>query len=414
MHVLILGHGRHMPATLRALDPSTTVSVLCEIAAVPRVRDLAQVSRLVGVTAGAPVDEWVELARGVHNAAPVDVVAAFGEWLQDVAAAVGEALGARSHAPSTVRDVHDKTRTRAVLAAAGLDDVRRGAVTRVDQAQDVVASVGTPCIVKPGDGVGSRGVTLVERPADAARAFLAATGGRPDAVDAPVVVEEYLVGPQFSVDMVGHGGEHRVLGVVRKYSDPASFVELGHVAPAPVAPDDRDALARAAVAAVTALGVTEGATHTELVLTARGARIIETHLRLGGDDIPRLVEDTTGVVPEREAARSVLRLGPESAPVTDPRGAASAIWFVPARVAGRLVELRGLDAARAADGVVAVDVLRATGADVRPLAESSDRVASVRAVGPDPRTALERARVAAALVRVVVEQDAPAALDALV
>ena len=38
-----------------------------------------------------------------------------------------------------------------------------------------------------------------------------------------------------------------------------------------------------------------GPTHTEIVLTESGPRLIETHLRFGGDSIWDLVTDATGV-----------------------------------------------------------------------------------------------------------------------
>ena len=44
-----------------------------------------------------------------------------------------------------------------------------------------------------------------------------------------------------------------------------------------------------------ALGVEFGATHTEIVLGDAGPRVIETHIRMGGDEIPALAFDATDV-----------------------------------------------------------------------------------------------------------------------
>lgn len=398
MHVLILGHGRAMPGLLRALQPAVRLTVLCELTAVPRIRDLAPLARVVAVAPGARRDEWIALARGVHAAEPVDEVVAFGEWLQHEAAAIGADLQVRAHDPATVERVHDKAVMRRALAEAGVEAVRSASATDEDEARAALTHVGLPCVVKPAGGVGSRGVSRVAAPDDVATAYHRAAGA--DGSPAPVTVEEYLHGPQFSVELLTDAGTHRVLAVTRKYSDPATFVELGHVVPAPVTRREHDTITAHAVRVVETLGVARGATHTEVVLTPRGPRVIETHVRLGGDDIPRLVEDVTGVAPEDELARVVLGL-----PGGTPRGeraAASAIWFVATQVTGELVELRGLDDAAAAPGVVDVRPLVAVGTVLRGLLSSTDRVASVRATGADADEALERARAAADRIRVVV------------
>lgn len=63
---------------------------------------------------------------------------------------------------------------------------------------------------------------------------------------------------------------------------------------------------------------------------------------------------------------------------------------------------------------VAVDVLLGEGSDLRELTSSHDRVASVRAVAPDPATAVLRARHAASLLTVVAELATTPAQGSLV
>lgn len=153
------------------------------------------------------------------------------------------------------------------------------------------------------------------------------------------------------------------------------------------------------------MGITTGPSHTEVVWTVRGPRIIETHVRLGGDDIPRLVQDTTGVHLEEEVARILLDLPP--APSREAAATASAIWFVATPVSGELIDVLGVQAAESAEGVVAVDRLAAPGTVLAGLESSGDRVVSVRAVGATPDEAVARARNAASLIRVAVSAAAP-------
>lgn len=406
MHILIIGHGRDMPHHIAEVDATATISLLCETAALAKVRKSPLIARVLGVRSAQSRDEWLMLAECVHGIDPIDVVCAFGEWHQDIAAEIGARLGVRAHAPSTVRNVHDKSAMRAKLADCEVDFVPAAMVHSGAEAAEFVAQTKAPCIVKPVDGVASQGISLVRNTVEAAAAFDRAVGAgvAPDATG--VLIERYLEGPQFSVEMLsGSGGCHPV-SITRKYSDAATFVELGHVAPAPITPQLRDEIFEFCAAAVAALGVSRGATHTEVVVASDGPHVIETHLRLGGDDIPRLVEDSTSVVLEAELAREALGYGYSDTVLSGPQASrASGIWFVPSTARGTLRELRGLAEARAAEGVVAVDVLLGEGSTLRELASSHDRVASVRAVGPDPATAVRRAQAAAALLTVVMELE---------
>lgn len=404
MHVLIIGHGRDMPHHLAELDDSVTISVLCETAATVKVRESHRIARVLGVRSAQQRDEWLMLAKGVHQIDQIDVVCAFGEWHQDIAADSGTLLGVRAHAPSTVRNVHDKSTVRAELARCGVDVVPAAVVHSGTEVAKFIVQTKAPCIVKPVDGVASQGISLVQDPAEAAEAFDRAVraGVAPNAT--AVLVERYLEGPQFSVEMLSGNGECHPVSMSRKYSDATTFVELGHVAPAPISPQLRDEIVEFCAAVAAALGVTRGATHTEVVVTPDGPHVIETHLRLGGDDIARLVEHSTSVVLEAELAREALGRDSSDTVLSGPRAAqASAIWFVPSTARGTLREVLGLAEAREAEGVVSVDVLLDQGSALRELASSRDRVASVRAVGPDPATAVRRAQDAAALLTVVAE-----------
>ena len=90
-------------------------------------------------------------------------------------------------------------------------------------------------VVKPADGTGSRGVRLCPRHAEVRRhtAGLLAQGrderGQPTLP--AVLVEEYVAGPELSVETFGTG----VVGVTAKYLGAAPwFVESGHDYPATV------------------------------------------------------------------------------------------------------------------------------------------------------------------------------------
>ncbi|WP_043262618.1 ATP-grasp domain-containing protein [Streptomyces sp. CT34] len=395
-HVLIVGTGREFPARVRAARSDAATTVICRVQYVHKLHDPHANARVIAVGERAPDEEWIALAAAVHARHPFTRIATVGERDQDRCAAIGAALGLATHTPETVAQVHDKHLMRQRLAEAGIDTT---AYLRASAEQDVRSFLrdhGGPCVVKPVAGAGSAGVALVRSEDQAAAAWRRAGGHHKGIVETGVIVEEFHHGEQYSVEAFSEAGEHLVVSVTRKFSDPAAFVELGHVAPAPLAEIRRKEVTEYVTEVLDALGVEFGATHTEIVLGADGPRLIETHLRVGGDEIPALTLDATGV----DLSDCVLRqtLGESVLPriraaLAEPREpVASAIWFAVPDGSGVLEEVSGVDAARAVEGVHDVQLLAAPGARVGALASSDSRAVAVRARAATPDAAVSAAR----------------------
>jgi biotin carboxylase len=221
----------------------------------------------------------------------------------------------------------------------------------------------------------------------------------------PVVVEKFLSGDQYSVECFSEQGEHQVVTITRKYSDPVSLVELGHVMPAPLDPEDAEAIGAHVCRALDALGVEFGPTHTEIVLTTSGPRLIETHLRFGGDSIWDLVTDATGVDLVKNQWRQMI--GEKVLPgirstLQDPDRAPrfEAIWFAAAPPSGILVEIAGVDGPHP-DGVTVKWPLP-PGTQLNGLQSSHSRLAQARAHADTAAEALALAQQAIERLEIIV------------
>ncbi|WP_032767271.1 ATP-grasp domain-containing protein [Streptomyces sp. CNS654] len=397
-HVLIVGGGREIPGLIRETGgPGTATTILCRLDLVPKIRKPAQHDRIIGLRSGASDEEWVALAAAVHARHPFTRVGTFGERDQDRAAAVADALGLPCHSPRTVAWVHDKHAMRRRLAETGVDTTPVAKVPDAAALRAFLDEHGTPCVVKPAQGAGSFGVSVVRDAEEADAAFARASADFALIPDAGVLVERFHEGPQFSVEAFSEGGEHVIVAVTRKFSDPVGFVELGHVVPAALSEDETAAVHGYVRALLDALEIGYGITHTEVVLTKEGPRVIETHVRLAGDEIPYLVQDVTGVDLISCVARQTLGL-----PVLDDIRATlgdpsvdrrpEAIWFAVPQARGRLDSIGGLAEAAELPDVVAVEALLEPGDEVGGLESSESRAAFVRARGADETEAVERAR----------------------
>jgi biotin carboxylase len=415
-HVLVVGTGQQYPELIRDTAPGACTSVLCRLELLPFVRATGSHRMVVGAPADGPDEEWLTLARAIHRIQPITRVVAFGELDQDRAALIGTALGTGGHPPQTVHWVYDKDAMRARLRAAGVDDTPAARVADAAGLRRFIGEHGLPCIVKPVSGAGSVGVTVLREAGGAEAAFDRAAARFDGVPDAGVLVERFHTGPQYSVEALSEAGEHQMLAVTGKFSHPENFVELGHVVPADLDEDIRLACHDLVGRVLDALGIESGATHTELVLTADGPRVIETHIRPAGDEIPELVHAATGV--DLAACLARQAVGDKVLPDVRATLAASAgngryeaIWFTLPATGGTLVQIRGLDRL-AENSRCTVSALLDPGDEVVHPANSDSRIACARASAGSADAAVRLAREAAESLTGVIEipADRPARL----
>ncbi|NEC86718.1 ATP-grasp domain-containing protein [Streptomyces sp. SID12501] len=213
-------------------------------------------------------------------------------------AEVAEQLGLRHLSLRAATACRDKYTTRSLLDQAGLPGVRHRLTHSAEEASAAAAEIGYPVVLKPRSLAGSMGVTVVREAAGlpAAYAAVAATTFAGIRTASGVLIEEYLQGPEISVDSCVVDGKAELVFVARKRLgfDPA-FEEVGHL----VGPWRQEPWAAEVEELVTAahraLGVDLGLTHTEIRLTPTGCRLIELNGRLGGDLIPHLGTLATGI-----------------------------------------------------------------------------------------------------------------------
>lgn len=328
------------------------------------------------------------------------------EFYVEPCAAVAMALGLPGNPPEAVAICRDKSRTRAALMQApGLGQPRFAVVSEVAAAQEAVAKVGLPCVVKPADDSGSHNVLWCGEAQDAvahAARVLAVTQnmrGQPTARIA--LVEEYLEGPEYSAEMFCTGGEAVCVGITQRTVSPLPyFVETGHLFPAAVASGIAEQIADVARRALAATGFDRGPAHVELKLTASGPAVVEINARLAGGMIPELIRLATGIdlleQQVRAAAGRPVRLDPS-------RSRQAGIRFLTASAAGRLGGVSGVGQAERVPGVDRVVVTGTVGRQVRPVRDAYDRLGHVIAAGDAAEQVVQALDEAAGMVRISVE-----------
>jgi hypothetical protein len=306
--------------------------------------------------------------------APKAVVSVTEQGLEP-AAILSALLGTPGTPLEVVRAMRDKLTMRRVLAErAGhlnvdfADPSDEAAVARLFTDHERV-------IVKPVRGTASENVRTL-RSSDELRSC-------PD-LDR-CLLEEFVDGPEFSVESFSAGGEHSVVAIAEKGTE-GNFVEVSHVVP-PVDLKRRqvDLIDRAVRDLLDALGLRDGPAHTELKLVGDTVRIIETHNRPGGDGIADLVAITAGFDWRRVCLGWPLGVRPEPGV---PQAAAAAITFFTAEP-GKVVHVQ--EPRQTFPGAAvqdwAIDV--AVGDSVDDLRSSRDRVGWATLAGESPEACLD-------------------------
>lgn len=240
-------------------------------------------------------------ARSVATRHTVAGVLCWNELLVEQSARLQQELGLPGSPPGAVGLCRDKHGTRRALDAAGVPQARSLPVASAAEAQRAADRIGFPVVVKPRGLGASVGVSRAASPAEVEAAYTAAgtvvMAGAPD-FGGSVLVEEYLRGEEISIDAALLNGELTTLYIARKVCGfEPYFEEIAHSVDAadPLLDDPEllDVLRRAHAA----VGYDTGITHTELMLSAAGPKVIEINARLGGDLIPLVASFACGVDP---------------------------------------------------------------------------------------------------------------------
>ena len=124
------------------------------------------------------------------------------EQLQVPLAQVREAMGIEGMDVQTALNVRDKPRMKDVLRAAGVPCARHALVHDAGQARGFAAEVGFPLVAKPPSGVGSQATFRL----DDGSALEGWLGAMPPSAEAPALLEEFLLGEEYTFDSVTLGG----------------------------------------------------------------------------------------------------------------------------------------------------------------------------------------------------------------
>ena len=177
----------------------------------------------------------------------------------------------------------------------------------------------TNAILKPSRNSGSRGIAKVTCDIAKEEFVELYNVALNESRDKSVLIEQFIEGPEFSIEIIVWNGSVHVLTVTDKKTTGAPhFVELGHNQPSCRTTEEVEILKAAAVAGVKALGVNNCACHAEAKLQDGKAYLMEIGARMGGDFISTILTRlSTGVDMIAAAVNCALGIEPVLKPTSE-------------------------------------------------------------------------------------------------
>lgn len=257
-----------------------------------------------------------------------------------------------------------------------------------------------PCITKPTDNSGSRGVMTVNSLEELKKAVSYSFS---NSKSKKIIIEEMLIGNEVSVEVIVYKGIVHILQITDKLTTGAPhFVETGHSQPSKLEKNIIEKIKEVATEAVKAVGIDNGPAHVEMMVTNEGPKMIELGARLGGDCITtHLVPLSTGV--DMVKATIDICLG-ENPDLKIKYNKAAAIRFILSEE-GIIEKISGEKEAHKVSGITNIEFMKQVGDKVKKVESSNDRLGYIISQNEKVELAIENVETALEMLNIKLKQN---------
>ncbi len=263
------------------------------------------------------------------------------EQLQVPLAVARQAMGVEGMSVDAATNFRDKARMKTLLRGAGLPCARHRLAGSMDDALAFADATGFPLVVKPQAGAGAISTYRLDRMSD----LLAALAGSPPTMDAPVLLEEFVVGEEYSFETISIEGKAVWHSWTHYHPTPLTVLENPWIQWSVVLPREADdprfdAIRVAGPRALSVLGMQTGISHMEWFRRGDGSiAISEVAARPPGAQITTLMSLAHDFDVVQEWARAMI-FGEFHAPE---RKYAAGVAFLRGQGSGRVVAVHGVN-----------------------------------------------------------------------
>lgn len=281
MNVLILGAGlMQIPAILSAKELGYRV---CLVDADDKAIAISKADEFRKIDL-KDKEGILQYAKSLQNGPGLAAVFTAGTDFSVSVSYVCQKLNLPSHTFDAALNASIKTRMRKCFSDANVPSPKFFNLDKdnftQDKLKEISSLIGFPLVVKPVDNMGARGCRMVRslkefEPAVKIAIEVSRSGN--------AIVEEYMDGPEYSIDALVYNGTFTVTGFALRYIKyPPYFIETGHTMPAELDKSVHNQLISVFALGAKALGLEKGAAKADIKFTKNGPMIGEIAGRLSG------------------------------------------------------------------------------------------------------------------------------------
>ena len=281
MNVLILGAGLiQIPAILSAKELGYRV---CLVDADDKAIAISKADEFRKIDL-KDKEGILQYAKSLQNGPGLAAVFTAGTDFSASVSYVCQKLNLPSHTFDAALNASIKTRMRKCFSDANVPSPKFFNLDKdnftQDKLKEISSLIGFPLVVKPVDNMGARGCRMVRslkefEPAVKIAIEVSRSGN--------AIVEEYMDGPEYSIDALVYNGTFTVTGfALRHIKYPPYFIETGHTMPAELDKSVHNQLISVFALGAKALGLEKGAAKADIKFTKNGPMIGEIAGRLSG------------------------------------------------------------------------------------------------------------------------------------
>ena len=335
------------------------------------------------------VAQAAEAIAGYAADHPLDAILSVDDSASLVAAQASAALGLPHNSPDAAEAARNKYVMRTVLRQHGVPVPEFRLFRTSDPVDDIAPQVTFPCVVKPLDLNGSRGVIRADDAAQLAMAIkrlsklLHTLDRSPD--PKPFLIEDFIPGFEVALEGLLDRGQLHVLALFDK-PDPLDgpyFEETIYVTPSRLPADAQQAIAECARDSARALGLRDGPMHAELRVNERDPWLVE----VAGRSIGGLCGQTlrfahsAAVTLEELIVRQALGL---SLDALERESQSGGVMMIPIPGEGLLRGVTGIEDAKAVIGIEDVQITARLNYPIVPLPEGESYLGFIFARAATP------------------------------
>ena len=355
--------------------------------------------------------EALETSGGSDNAeVRYDAVLALDDSGSRVAALVADALGLPHNDPIAAEAARNKFRMRTMLAACCSPIPEFGEFRTSDNLKEIIAraeeKIGYPCVVKPEELNGSRGVIRANLRCELASGVRRLTSLIGD--EQPFLIEGYIPGVEVAFEGLLDSDRLHCLALFDK-PDPLEgpyFEETIYVTPSRLPPEMQNQIAETTEAAARGLGLQTGPIHAELRINAEGPWIVEVAGRSIGGLCSRILRFGMEVGNTSSLEELILRqacgLTLES---LERESHAGGVMMIPIPEGGILRRMNGVEEAKRVAGIEDIQITARLNQSLVPLPEGDAYLGFIFAKGLSPAEVERALRQAHSLLQFEIDPE---------